>query len=270
MDVSKVHKLLIFIEENYNKEISIEELENISHSSYRNIQRIFKKIFNETIGEFKTRLKLEKGFSSLVYSDEDIVEIALKVGYENNQSFTKAFKKKFNFTPNQARQKRETIFIDFIKSGIKTESNAQLVYLDKKKVNSRLLITSDYDNETINNFWDELYSKNFKNTNYYGLIIDQPLISLKSKSRYEACFDYNNSIDSKEKIKFIFGGKYMKYIHLGSYDTILDTYRSIYADWLIKRNFEILSSPIVEMYEIGRNDTEKEEDFKTIIYVPVK
>ncbi|WP_141395665.1 MULTISPECIES: helix-turn-helix transcriptional regulator [Chryseobacterium] len=37
-----VYKVINFIEENYDQQISVKDLEEVSNYSYRNIQRIFK------------------------------------------------------------------------------------------------------------------------------------------------------------------------------------------------------------------------------------
>lgn len=44
-----VYNIIHFIENNYDQEVSIKQLEEVSHYSYRNIQRIFKYTCKETI-----------------------------------------------------------------------------------------------------------------------------------------------------------------------------------------------------------------------------
>ena len=90
MDLSRVYNTLDFVEANYNKQISIKELENVSCYSYRNIQRIFKYAFNETIGEYQKRLRLEKGYKRMLYTRENLTEIAFEVGFESMAAFSKA------------------------------------------------------------------------------------------------------------------------------------------------------------------------------------
>ena len=81
LEIEKIHKVLIFVEKNFNRNISVEELEDISNYSYRNIQRVFKKIFKENIGEFQKRVRLENGFKRLIYSNESISDISIDIGY---------------------------------------------------------------------------------------------------------------------------------------------------------------------------------------------
>lgn len=272
LEIEKIHKVLIFVEKNFNRTIAIEELEAISNYSYRNIQRVFKKIFGENIGEFQKRLRLENGYKRLIYSTESISDISFQIGYENNQSFSKAFKNQFKITPKEARQNRVNIFNNFIdeKRNFKIASTA--IFINKIEVNYKLIITNNYDNDVINTLWDDIYELKKNNTKieYFGIIIDQPLVSLSTKSRYEACFTIENEKPKNFDSKYIFGKKYMKYTHFGSYDTILNTYRLIYCDWIFNQRYEIDTCPIIEHYEIGSINTQNEEEYITHILVPTK
>lgn len=272
LEIEKIHKVLIFVEKNFNRNISVEELEAISNYSYRNIQRIFKKIFKEKIGEFQKRIRLEKGFKRLIYSNESISDISINIGYESNQAFSKAFKNKFKITPKEARQNKENIFNNFIEEKKYSKIDSKAIYLDQTEVHYKLIITNDYNNESINNLWDTIYelTKNDTKKDYFGIIIDQPLVSIPNKSRYEACFSCGNKEIKNFNSKYILGGKYMKYTHFGSYDTILETYRLLYFDWLFNRQYEINSSPIIEHYEIGSINTLNEQAYITHILVPIK
>lgn len=271
-ETEKIQKVLIFLEKNYSRQITPEELENISNYSYRNTQRIFKNIFKENIGEYQKRLRLENGFKRLIYSNENISDISFSIGYESNQAFTKAFKKKYAITPRKARLSKENIFNDFIKSINHKTIDSEIIRLNPIEVYYKLIITNNYDNTTINHHWKELYKKttDCKDVDYYGLIVDQPLLSIKSKCRYEACVTKTNTEHNSLQRKTIAGGKYVKYTYYGSYDSILDHYRLLYHDWLFHQKYEIDSRPILEHYEVGPINIADEEKYITNILVPIK
>lgn len=270
MTIEKIQQILTFLENNYHRQIDPSELEAISNYSYRNIQRIFNAIIKETIGNFCTRLKLENAYKQLVYTNQSILEVAYDVGYENNQSFTKAFKKKFQLTPLQARQSKNILFEQYIqqKKDPLFAIDFDYEYKEKVTIYYKTLISNNYNNNAINTLWDNVIAENKTIPSYfcYGVIVDQPIISDKAKSRYEACVD--TCVNPKTYLsKTIFGGWYAKYIHKGSYDEIEETYRKIYHRWLYESNYELDTSPIVEHYIADR--TSKTELF-TAIYVPVK
>ena len=62
--------------------LSVKELEDISHYSYRNIQRIFKYSCGETIGAFQQRLKVENAYKRILYTQENLTSIAIEVGFD--------------------------------------------------------------------------------------------------------------------------------------------------------------------------------------------
>jgi AraC family transcriptional regulator len=272
MFLEKIQHIVKYIEENYHRIIPIEELEDVGCYSYRNLHRVFKNIFKESLGEFQKRLKLENGYKKLIYTSDSVTEIAYTVGFESLQAFTKSFKKQFGISPSDARMNRLIIFNDYINQYTEnTTVSYQIIYLDALQVFYQSIKTSNYDNKEIDSQWDkidEAYGKQ-KDVKYYGIIVDQPLITVKAHCRYEACIDQNP--DNKSfSAKNIFGGRYAKYIHKGNYDSIEDTYRLIYKDWLFSSKLEFDNSPIIEHYVSHNYNTKNEAEFLTEILVPIK
>lgn len=97
MSLEKVQHIIKYIEEHYNQDISIQKLEQLSNYSYRNVQRVFKKIFNESLGAFQKRLKLKNAYKKLIYTLDPITDVAYSVGFDSLQSFSKSFKKQFRY-----------------------------------------------------------------------------------------------------------------------------------------------------------------------------
>lgn len=270
MKIENIQQILTFLENNYHRQINPSDLEEISNYSYRNVQRIFNAILKETIGSFCTRLKLENAYKKLVYTNQSIAEVANEVGYENNQSFSKAFKNKFQITPLQARKSKSNLFDDYIKQKKDASFSIDFEFEYKEKINIyyKTIISNNYNNITINALWDNIkdINKTIPLYNSFGVIVDQPIISDKTKSRYEACVD--DCTNSKLYLsKTIFGGWYAKYTHVGCYDEIEETYRKIYHRWLYESNYELATSSIIEYYISDRNSG---TELITVIYVPVK
>jgi AraC family transcriptional regulator len=83
VNLNCVYNTISFIEKNYDQVISIEELEEVSHYSYRNIQRIFKYTCGETVGAYQKGLRVENAYKMMLYTSGNITSIALKVGFAN-------------------------------------------------------------------------------------------------------------------------------------------------------------------------------------------
>lgn len=249
------------------------DLEKISHSSYRNLQRIFKSVFKESIGAFQKRLKLEKGYKQLIYSNFPIGSIAIDAGFESVQSFSKAFKKRYSISPARARKEKFNLLPVFFRShdNEKKSITYEKLYLPVKKVFFKSIQTYNYTNADINHLWDEIDAEvnSKKSVSYYGVILDEPLITDKAKCRYEACFDGDNA-PADYYVTTIFGQWYAKFVHKGSYDTIEETYQAIYYDWLFNSPLEFDNSAIIEHYAVhGSNETD-ETKFSTEILIPLR
>lgn len=273
MGLEKIQHTIKYIEEHYHRNISIQQLEHISNYSYRNAQRVFKIIFKESLGTFQKRLKLENAYKKLIYTSDSITDISYSVGFDSLQSFSKAFKKRFKISPIQARKEKQAVFENFINNGNEENKNInyELVFLKEIEVFYIETKTKNYDNAEIELLWDKIDTVTRKDRAMacFGIIMDQPLITDKLKCRYKACID--KEPPSKEFLSTrIFGGRYAKYIHKGSYSLIEDTYRQIYKDWLFNTILELDSSPIIEHYIKNDYNTGDKDDYITEILIPVK
>ena len=105
--LERYKKLLSYIDENFKEDINIEIVEAVCHYSYRNINRIFQALHQETIGKYIKRLRLEKAAHYLKYSDMGVADIGFEVGFEARAAFSKAFKHKFGCAPATFRATSE-------------------------------------------------------------------------------------------------------------------------------------------------------------------
>lgn len=267
MSVNSIINTIHFIEENYARVISVKEIEQVSFYSYRNFQRIFKSACNENIGSFQKRLKLENAYKMLLYNQEPINNIAYDVGFETPSALTKSFKQHFGFTPSEVRKNKELIFqnneIDF--NSPKEPIEFEAVIMQEQKIYYSRIITP-YDSPEIEEHWLAFMKYCFpEQSQYYGIIADETIITEDDKCRYDACSS-NPSLLKELPQKEIFGGKYIKFEHTGSYDTLEDTYRKIYAQWMVFSDLSFSNLPPIEHYvtenkNMGCNSTH--------IYIPI-
>lgn len=272
MSLAKIQHIIKYIEEHYDQDISVQKLEQLSNYSYRNVQRVFKNIFNESLGAFQKRLKLENAYKKLIYTHDPITDIAYSVGFESLQSFSKSFKKQFNISPIKAREEKIIVFENFINSYREGSRSIayEIVFFKEVKVFYIGIQTENYNGAEIESLWGEIDIVSEKNTTaHYGIIVDQPLITNKLKCRYEACID-QEPVSKGFSTATILGGRYAKYLHEGSYSLIEDTYRRIYIDWLFNSTLEFDYSPIIEHYVKNECNEENRDNYMTEILIPVK
>ncbi len=99
-----VKTVIDFIEQNYFRKISLDELASITYLSPYYLLRLFKKHTGYTPGEYTNRYRLDFGKKLLLKPDLTIEQIALNLGFNTHSYFSKIFKKSSGFTPEQFRK----------------------------------------------------------------------------------------------------------------------------------------------------------------------
>ncbi|MEE9407464.1 MAG: hypothetical protein V3V28_05260 [Polaribacter sp.] len=69
---NRLQQVVSYVRTQYHKKILVEDLEALSNFSYRNLQRIFKAQYQETIGGYVTRVKVENSAKMLVFTSDEI------------------------------------------------------------------------------------------------------------------------------------------------------------------------------------------------------
>lgn len=276
---NRLQQVVSYLRTQYNEKISIKNLEELSNFSYRNLQRIFKAHYNETIGAYVTRIKIESSAKLLLFTNKEIKEIAEKVGYADVQSFSKAFKKHFGITPAIYRTKKEELFKKHSKEiTIMPFFEDRIAVLETKKVVYKTF-KGDYYSTKIDEVWNQLIDEvsqeniNVNTLESFGIIWDEPIISESITYNYDACLVIEDTFeipDGKFKIKIIPSQEYAVFTHIGSYHSINKTYDKIFGSWLFSTNREISEQPFLEFYTKHESHTENPNEYETEIYVPLK
>ncbi|HEX6981698.1 MAG TPA: helix-turn-helix domain-containing protein [Balneolaceae bacterium] len=94
-----------FIEQNYDAEISVEQVAEQSHMSKRNFIRRFKKATQNTPLEYMQRVKVEAAKKALEKSSQNISSLMYDVGYNDAKTFRNVFKRITGLTPQDYRSK---------------------------------------------------------------------------------------------------------------------------------------------------------------------
>ncbi|NLI59872.1 MAG: AraC family transcriptional regulator [Clostridiales bacterium] len=105
MGDDKVGKIVDYIEKNYKKDIGITDIADYLGFSYSHVRKIFKDKTGRNIVDFINSLRITEAKNLLTNSDLCIKELALLVGYNNDQTFTRIFKKLEGVTPGEYRVK---------------------------------------------------------------------------------------------------------------------------------------------------------------------
>lgn len=94
-----------YIEKNYHKKITVDELANMVAISRRSFERRFKQATENTVLEYLQRVKVEAAKRSFESSRDNISEVMYEVGYLDTKAFRNIFRKYTGLTPVQYRYK---------------------------------------------------------------------------------------------------------------------------------------------------------------------
>jgi two-component system, response regulator YesN len=100
---AKVAKVKKFIERNYDKKVSLEDAAAHTGLSPKYLSRVFEGEAGTGFSDFKTGVKIKKA-KEFLKQGYNINQISDKLGYQNSESFIRAFKKTAGSTPAEYRK----------------------------------------------------------------------------------------------------------------------------------------------------------------------
>ncbi|MEY4504335.1 MAG: hypothetical protein RL154_628 [Pseudomonadota bacterium] len=110
-----------------------------------------------------------------------------------------------------------------------------------------------------------------KNARRFGIGYDNPHTVEVSKLRYDACITKDDVVELPDyiSVKIINGGKYARFLHVGAYEKLTETYQNIFCVYVVENNIELRDEPVFEEYLNKDPRRTKPENLKTLIYLPI-
>jgi AraC family transcriptional regulator len=93
-----------YIENNLAGEIDFNKAAEMACCSLFHFQRMFFAIIGTTPAEYARRRRLTLAAKDLISTDDKVIDIAMKYGYDAPDSFTRAFRQMHGITPRAARE----------------------------------------------------------------------------------------------------------------------------------------------------------------------
>ena len=106
-----IRKAQVFIEENFQNRITVDELASMLALSRRNLERRFKKATAHTVVEYIQRVKIEAAKMNFESTQENVNEVMYKVGYTDTKAFRTTFRKITGLSPLEYRNKYSRQFV---------------------------------------------------------------------------------------------------------------------------------------------------------------
>lgn len=95
--------ILTYINANYNKRITLDELSSKSGYSKSRFSHIFSEITGTTPIKYQNNIRLKLSCEMLSATNKSVTEIALSCGFADTLYFRRLFKKTYNMTPTEYR-----------------------------------------------------------------------------------------------------------------------------------------------------------------------
>lgn len=109
-DSDRLDKIYNHVFSNFNREISLEEIAEISSLSINSFCRYFKSKTNKTFSNFLLEVRIGRACKLLFETNLSISQVCFESGFNNLSNFNRYFKKLMNKTPSQ--------YIKEVKSGV--------------------------------------------------------------------------------------------------------------------------------------------------------
>lgn len=95
-----------YIHENYYRDISLQDVANVTYVSYNYLSSLFTQNLGINFSVYLSKIRIEKACELLKDPDHKVAEVAEKTGYSNYRYFNYVFKKMTGYTPSEFRRLR--------------------------------------------------------------------------------------------------------------------------------------------------------------------
>lgn len=271
----RILKVLLYIQNNLDSELSLEELSSIAFFSPFHFHRIFTAHTGESIKSYVRRLRLDRATRDLAYTDLSLMQISERAGYDTQQSFHRAFKEAYHDTPKHFRDhitEQMTTMSDHNdhKPPIEVKTIPPLKVAFVRHIGPYQEVLPAWQTLTSTVGLRHILSDHTKKI---SIPYDTPETTPAEKLHYDACVTLegleNFKPTGKTGVQTLHSGKYAIIRHTGSLDTIEKTYRILFGVWLPESGYEPADFPNFMLHQ-NTPLTTPTELLVTDIYLPIK
>ena len=150
-----------YIETVLDGEIDEKKISSLSGYSYPMFSRLFSMLTETTLSEYIRSRRMTEAAIELRDTDEKIIDIAMKYGYESPDAFGAAFKKFHGFTPSEVKEGKPFKLVSKIQLALSVKGGRSMdIKIEKKQA----FKVAGYNEQDINSslcpgVWDKLYGK---------------------------------------------------------------------------------------------------------------
>lgn len=256
----RINKVISFIGTHLDDELSLEQLSNIACFSKYHFHRLFTAHTGLSLQQYVRWLRLKRSALQLIVEkDQSVLDIALRAGFESNESFSRAFKQicgkspsEFRINPSWHKWEKPPFSLPC--------GNGRPIQVAIKHIPTRRLAVIEHrgnPNEVGQSVykllaWSKKQPIDLKPEpgEVFGFGYDDA----KKVAAKDFRFDLAVSVPDDLKItgevveRTLPAGRYAVTTHKGSHDNIANTVLSLYRDWLPTSDEELDDVPCLFCY----------------------
>lgn len=277
----KIIKVCDYISENLHADLSLEKLSQIANFSKHHFHRQFFEYTGVNVSRFILLMRLKRASYQLVFNKGyRVIDIALDAGYENPESFTRAFKNLFQQTPTQFRRKPEweSWYQHYQFTRIEREFNVDVEIVEFAETQVAMLEhrgSPERLNDSVGQFieWRKQSGLSpVESSQTYGVAYDDPATTAADEFRFDICGSVSRVIPDNllgVKASVIPGGRCARIRHCGAYEAMEDKVRYLYGVWLPSSGEVLRDFPCFFHY-VNLFPHVPEYELLTDVYLPLK
>lgn len=276
-----IENALRYIEENLSGELTVDRIAEKMNISPFYFQKGFSMLCGYSVGEYIRMRRLSVAGSELVTSDNKVIDLALKYGYDSPDSFTKAFTRFHGSTPTDVRRKG-ALLKSFAPLHIKIilDGGNTMEYRVEEKPAFRVMgVSKIFSYETANadipQYWDEIHVQAAVKPveGMYGICFDEEMGG--NRFRYMIADDLEEGEAEEKNLETYEVPRHTWAIFpcRGAMPlSIQEVNRRIFSEWLPASNYEIAEGYNIEYYSDSAEfkDGTQDPDYYAEVWIPVR
>ena len=182
--IKSFNNTIDYLETVLDDEIDEKKVTQLSGYSYSMFSRLFSILTETTLSEYLRSRRLTEAAVILRNTDEKIIDVAFKFGYESSDSFGTAFKNFHGFTPSEVRNGKPFKLVSRVQLALSVRGGRSMnITIQKKQAFTVAGVNEQIINSSLcPSVWNKLYKK-------YS---HDELASLGSDQNMGVCHDVEN------------------------------------------------------------------------------
>ena len=159
--IKSFNNTIDYLETVLDDEIDEKKVTQLSGYSYSMFSRLFSILTETTLSDYLRSRRLTEAAMILRDTDEKIIDVAFKFGYESSDSFGTAFKNFHGFTPSEVRNGKPFKLVSRVQLALGVRGGRSINITIQKK---QAFAVAEVNEHSINSslcpsVWDKLYEK---------------------------------------------------------------------------------------------------------------